>query len=310
MRDIPVTETEPDHGISSLAMFLLIASPIFMASNMIVARFMAGEFPPFAMAFWRWAICFLIMLPFVGKYLWQHRAIIWAEKLQLAILGAMGMGVCGAFVYIGGQTTTATNIGLVYASSPLMIIAISAAFFDEKQRPIQIIGIILGAIGLVTIVAKGDFNVLLNLNFTSGDLWILAASTGWAIYSLYLKFHPSKLATTPRLAAIILFGVMVLFPFTIWEGMTFATPEITQKNILAILFLALFPALAAYLAYSKLQTLVTASIAGLTLYLTPISNSIMAWIILGEGFQTFHWIGSVFILLGLWMTTMKKKKKQ
>lgn len=304
------TAIDADSGISGLALFLLIASPVFMASNMLVARFMAGEFPPHALAFWRWSLALTLLLPFVGKYLWQHRHIIWQEKFHLTILGALGMYVCGAFVYMGGETTTATNIGLIYASSPLMITAISMFFFGEKQAPIQLVGSLIGLMGLLFIVSKGDVEILLELNFTKGDLWIFAASLGWALYSIYLKFHPSKLATTPRLAAIIMFGVMILLPFTIWEGMTYGTPDITPKNLGAVLFLALFPALLAYLAYSKLQTLVSASVAGLTLYLAPLSNSVMAWLILGESFENYHWTGALFIFLGTWLATGKKKSKR
>ncbi len=37
------------------------------------------------------------------------------------MLGILGMGICGAFVYVGADTTSATNIGLIYATAPIMI---------------------------------------------------------------------------------------------------------------------------------------------------------------------------------------------
>lgn len=304
------SSTQKDTGISSLALTLLLIAPICMASNMLVARFMAGEFPPIAMAFWRWAISFLILSIICGKPLWQKRAVLWEERYHLAILGALGMGVCGVFVYIGAETTTATNIGLIYASSPLMITAITALFFGERQTTTQTFGVLLGFGGLVFIVCKGQLSILLSLSFTQGDIWIFGSAAGWSAYSIYLKFHPSKLGTTERLTAITLFGSMILLPFTIWEAYSFGSPELNQTNITAILFLALVPAIAAYLAYSKLQTLVTASIAGLVLFISPVANSIMAWAFLGESFVDYHWIGSLLILPGLWLATRKKKTKR
>ena len=45
---------------------------------------------------------------------------------DLIVLGGLGMWVCGAFVYQGGRSTSAANIGLLYALAPVMIAAASA----------------------------------------------------------------------------------------------------------------------------------------------------------------------------------------
>ena len=63
---------------------------------------------------------------------------------------------------------------------------ISAIFFQEKINFLKIIGLISCLIGVFAIIIKGDLNLLINLNFTIGDLWMLAAAIGWAVYSTYL----------------------------------------------------------------------------------------------------------------------------
>ena len=52
-----------------------------------------------------------------------------SEWLSLAILGGLGMGLCGAPIYLAGTLTTATNIGLIYAVCPLIILMLSAYVF-------------------------------------------------------------------------------------------------------------------------------------------------------------------------------------
>ena len=48
----------------------------------------------------------------------------------------MGCGVCGAFPFLAGETTTVTNMGIIYTSSPIFIILISSIFFNEKINAI------------------------------------------------------------------------------------------------------------------------------------------------------------------------------
>ena len=75
-------------------------------------------------------------------------------------LGAMGCGVCGAFPFLAGQTTTVTNMGIIYTSSPIFIILISSIFFGEKINFIKIIGLISCLIGVIAIIIKGDLNLV------------------------------------------------------------------------------------------------------------------------------------------------------
>ena len=51
-------------NLALIPILLLFIQPIFMASNLVVARG-GGEFvPPISLAFWRWAVVFIMLLPF------------------------------------------------------------------------------------------------------------------------------------------------------------------------------------------------------------------------------------------------------
>ena len=145
-----------------------------MASNLIVARGGVEFVPPISLAFWRWTLVFLILLPFTYLSLKNKSQIIRTEFKKLFFLGSMGCGVCGAFPFLAGETTTVINMGIIYTSSPVFIILISYFFFSEKINKKKIIGLIACLVGVFTIIIKGDFNLLLDLRFTIGDLWMLA----------------------------------------------------------------------------------------------------------------------------------------
>src|SRR3546814_17212068 len=99
---------------------------------MLVARATHDLFPPVALAFWRWTATLALLLPFTAAALWRHRYDVLREWRDILVLGALGMGVCGAFVYIAADTTSATNIGLIYAASPILIVALARVFYGER----------------------------------------------------------------------------------------------------------------------------------------------------------------------------------
>ena len=114
------------------AFSLLFIQPIFMASNLVVARGGVEYVPPISLAFWRWSLVFLILLPFTFVSLKKNFEIMKKEYKKLFFLGATGCGVCGAFPFLAGQTTTVTNMGIIYTSSPIFIILISGIFLVKK----------------------------------------------------------------------------------------------------------------------------------------------------------------------------------
>jgi drug/metabolite transporter (DMT)-like permease len=151
----------------------------------------------------------------------KNYKIIQKEYKKLFFLGAMGCGVCGAFPFLAGQTTTVANMGIIYTSSPIFIILISALFFKEKITLTKVIGLVACLIGVFAIIIKGDLELLINLKFTIGDLWMLAAAIGWALYSIYLFYWKTELEIFQRFTLVAFFGAVSLFPFYIGEEIYF-----------------------------------------------------------------------------------------
>ena len=133
----------------------------------------------------------------------------------------MGCGVCGAFPFIAGMSTTMANMGIIYTSSPVFIIILSVMFFKDKINSSRILGLVLCLIGVLAIISKGNLDLLINFKFTSGDLWMIGAAMGWAIYSIYLLNWKSKFSLMARFTLIAMFGAISLFPFYILEEIFF-----------------------------------------------------------------------------------------
>ena len=299
----------PNQKNNFLAFSLLFIQPIFMASNLIVARGGVEHVPPISLAFWRWTVVVLILLPFTFSFLIKNSKIIKKEFKKLFFLGAMGCGVCGAFPFLAGETTTVTNMGIIYTSSPIFIILISAIFFNEKVNLIKIIGLVSCLLGVFAIIIKGDFNLLLNLNFTIGDLWMLAAAIGWALYSTYLFYWKSKLPIFQRFTLVAFFGAISLFPFYIIEEVAVQRTLFNSQFFLWVLFAAISPGIIAFTLYTQAQKSLGASLTGFTLYVFTIYAAIYGFIFFDEKLESFHYLGTVLVFFGVYLAKKNYETK-
>jgi drug/metabolite transporter (DMT)-like permease len=287
-----------------LARILLFITPALWAVNYIVAKAAIGHIEPHALTLLRWSIAFLLMLPFACRELTDKWSIWRNEWKDLVFLGACGMWICGAFVYIGAKTTAAINIALLYSVAPVLIASVSAIWFHEKLRPGQWMGGVLALVGMLFIISKASWATFVHFTFTVGDWWIVAAVVAWTLYSLVLKNRKSCLGVFSRSTAVTLGGVLLLIPLTLIEMTITGFPTTIDLRALSLgLIAAVIPGFAAYQAYSFMQSELGAAKAGIVLYLGPLYGALTGYLFLGEQPQLFHFVGAALILPGVYFAT-------
>ena len=288
-----------------LATMLIFIAPALWSVNYLVARWAPGIIAPHMLALARWALAVLLLGAFCRRELWAKRHLIGAEAGQFIVLGALGMWVCGAFVYIGGRSTQAVNIGLLYAVAPVLIALASALWLREHFGAVQGLGVVLALAGVLHILFKGDWAAVLQVGVNPGDLWIAVAVLGWTAYSLLLRAWPSAFGALARLTLIACGGVVVLIPFTLWEALYWLPSTLSWRSVALVVAAAVLPGAAAYGAYSFMQRVLGAARVGVLLYLGPLYSAAVGWAVLGERVEWFHAVGALLILPGIWLSTRR-----
>jgi drug/metabolite transporter (DMT)-like permease len=156
---------------------------------------------------------------------------------------------------------------------------------------------------VLAIIVRGDPRILLGLEFTAGDLWTLAAASCWAVYSVLMRYRPSRLDPFLRLTAVTLAGVLVLAPLTVAETVLQGAPPLEWRSLAAALIVGLLPGFGAYQAYSWLLREIGAARTSLVLYLTPVYTALLSWLLLGEAIRGFHLAGAALVLGGVWLAS-------
>jgi drug/metabolite transporter (DMT)-like permease len=273
--------------------------------NYVVARTAPGIISPHVLALGRWFLAGLILAFIARQELWRERHTTLKVWPQYLALGTLGMLVCGAWVYWAAETTTAINIALIYAASPVLITLGAVVGLKERFSWKQGLGVLVALVGVLHVVVKGQWASLSQVIWVLGDGLIVIAMVSWAAYALLLKKWTSSLSPTARLAATCLGGSLVLLPFALTEW--FSTPHAEWSLMASILVVtaALFPGVGAYWAYGFCQKTLGASRVAASLYLGPLYGGLVAWLFLGETLGWHHALGAALILPGIYLASQK-----
>ena len=287
------------------ARVLLFVVPALWSTNYWIARLADGLIGPHALALGRWLLAGLLLLPFAWRPLVERRAAWRGEWKQLVVLGTLGMYICGAWVYIAGQTTSSANIAIIYSITPVAIAAAGAWLLHEPLKAAQKWGIGLALAGTLFVIARGDPAVLLGMRLGAGDLWIVAAAASWTAYSVLLRKWPSALGPLERLVAIIGGGLVLLVPGAVVEALATPQPPLGVAAVGLVVLAALAPGVLSYAAYAFLQREFGAARTALMLYLAPVYGAVGAWFVLGERPGWHHAVGAALILSSIWLATRR-----
>ena len=277
---------------------LLTLAMLFWAGNFVLSKAVVVDVRPVTLAFGRWGLAFLLVLPFAFRHLRRdapHLRQSWKVLLPISLLG---ITCFNTFIYVGLQTTTAINSLLLQSFFPVVVPVLAFLFFREKLSLRAVVGILVSLIGTLWLVAQGDPNRLLRATFNPGDAWVFAAVVLYAGYALLLRFRPA-VHPLSFLAVTFGLGLLMLLPFLVRELIAHPLPAMTVELGLAFLYLAVFPSLVAYLFFNEAVRQIGATTAGLFSHLVPTFGSLMAIFFLGERFHGYHAVGIALILSGI-----------
>lgn len=280
---------------------LMLLTILFWAGNAIIGRVSVGEVPPFALAFWRWMLALVVLLPFgLGRVL-QQRQRVRGQLGVLTVLAVTSVSAYNTLLYLALQTTTAINAILVAASMPIIIVVLSWLWLGERIGAMRMAGVLVSLVGVLTVIARGRPELLTALELQGGDLWMLVAVLSWAIYSVLLRRHPTGLDPLALLTVLVALGLPFILPFYLWEMAQGAVWHPSAKTLAIIGYVGIFPSVLAYYFWNEGVAALGANMAGQYTYLMPVFTAILAVIFLGEAFRWFHAAGLALIFFGIWL---------
>ena len=283
--------------------FLLTLAPLLWAGNAVVGRLAAPLVPPLTLNFLRWALAFVLLLPFAWRLL-RADGPLWPRFGRFAVLGLLGVGCYNALQYLAVKTSTPINVTLVGSSLPAFLLGLGALFFGQRITRRQVLGALLSIAGVLVVLSQGQLAHLAQVHFVAGDIYMLLATAAWALYS-WLLTRPGDPAEIRGDWASFLMAQLV--PGLLWSGLFAATETAlgTQPIVwglplaAALAYIAIGPAILAYRSWGVGVQRVGPNIAGFFSNLTPLFAALFSAAFLGEPPRAYHALAFVLIVAGI-----------
>ena len=302
----PTLRASAGNWIANQPYLLLCITALCWAGNAIVGRLAAGHIPPVTLAFLRWSLAFLFVLPFARKHLVRDWATIRGHLGILIVLSITGIGAFTTLQYWSLEYTQALNTLLLQTAGPLVVAVWSLILLGVRLTLAQACGVLLSLAGVLVILLHGDLTTRSNIEFNKGDLIFTVALIIFGLYSVLSPKRPGIHALS-FLGFTFGCGAACLIPLFIWE--LFARPlmQIDTANLLTLFYVALFPSTVAYLCFNRGVQLIGANRAAPFFHVVPVFGTVMSIIFLGERPQAFHFIGFALVLSGVFVASRKPK---
>jgi drug/metabolite transporter (DMT)-like permease len=283
---------------------LLSIAAACWAGNAIVGRLAAGHIPPVTLAFLRWGIGFLIILPMAWKHLKRDWPAIRAQIGLMVFLSVIGIAGFNAMQYWALEHTQALNTLLLQSTGPLFVACWSLVLFGIRLTLAQAAGIVVSLTGVLVILLHGDLATIATIDFNRGDIIFLVALLIFGLYSVMSLKRPAihDLSFTAFTFAC---GAAALVPPLIFELCWRPVMQLNVPNLLSVIYVAVFPSTIAYLCYNRSVHLIGANRAAPFFHAVPVFGAAMAIVFLGERPQIFHFIGFALVLTGIFAASRK-----
>jgi drug/metabolite transporter (DMT)-like permease len=287
---------------------LLSITALCWAGNAIVGRLAAGHIPPVTLAFLRWWLAFLLVLPMAWKHLKQDWNTIRANLGTMIFLSFTGIAAFNTLQYWSLEHTQALNTLLLQSAGPLFVASWSLALLGVRLTPAQAIGILVSLTGVLVILLHGDLTAIAAIDFNKGDLIFTVALLIFGLYSVMSLKRPA-MHDLSFVAFTFGCGSACLIPLLILELVWRPVMQINVNNLLSLFYVAVFPSTIAYLCFNRGVQLIGANRAAPFFHVVPVFGSMMAIVFLGERPQAFHVIGFALVLTGVFVASRKPSPK-
>jgi drug/metabolite transporter (DMT)-like permease len=288
---------------------LALLTTIIWSGNYVVARGISHQLPAVSLAFYRWALASVCIMPFAIKKFNQQKQIILARKSYIFWTALTGVTIFNTFIYLGGHYTSAINLALIgTTSAPIFITFLSAIFLKEIPGVYRITGMVTCFIGILFLLSQGSLHKLANFHFGKGDVLVLISAFAFSIYSILVKKRPAAISPIVFLFTIFTLGTVCLFPFYMYETIHAAAAVSWNSNmILTIFYLGIGNSIIGFFGWNAAIEKLGATATALFANLIPVFSTIEAVIFLGEDFSVTHVISGLLVIAGVVIANISVK---
>ena len=168
---------------SLLANVAACCAALFAGTSVAVTRFAVGEIDPVSLAFYRYTIAMVCLLP-VLPFVWPKARVPVADIVIIAVIGVLFFGFFPWAFSAALQYTTAARGAIGVATIPIQTLIVAAIFGRERLTRRKLLSVALGFAGIAIVFGPEAYRGEVSQHWLGDGLMLLGGSSA-AIYSVF-----------------------------------------------------------------------------------------------------------------------------
>jgi drug/metabolite transporter (DMT)-like permease len=287
-------------------MFVNLATMCW-ATNAVLGRWLRDDIGPLMLTALRFtaASAFFGMLLRTRPPAERHYGKDWWWILGMGLAGVVGFS---PLLYLGLRYSTAVNCSLIQGFAPLITALIAGLIIHEPVTRRQLVGAVLGLIGVAGLLSQGSLKFLLGLQFNGGDLILVASAVVWAFYSVFGRRVMRNRSPVAATALSNFLGLPLIVAAALFE-LQHVSVNLRVETIAAIVHICVVPTIIGYWSWNRAVGILGAGGAMVFYNTLPLYGVILGAIVLNESVGLIHIIfGGLILVGGLWATLGKQTR--
>ncbi|MEI8409993.1 MULTISPECIES: EamA family transporter [unclassified Kribbella] len=217
------------------------------------------------------------------------------------ILGTLNIGAFNALLFVGAYRLPGGVAATVGAIQPLFVALLSTGLLRERLSLRTVLAAIAGVFGVGQLVLRADARL---------DTWgVVAALAGAVVMALGVVLSKRWTSPAPLLATTgwqLVAGGLVLLPVAyLTEG---APPAMTVQNIIGYAYLTILGSAVAYALWFRGIRGLSPTDVTFLLLLSPVTATILGWLVLDQRLTTAQAIGGLVVLAALVSSQLRRRR--
>ncbi|TCC91987.1 permease [Pedobacter frigiditerrae] len=297
--------TKPDFKLIGA----LLAVAIVWGTTYLGIRVAVHTIPPWFVTAMRQTIASLILLVFLLKQN-QLKWIGWPALRRQILLSSLMIIIANGLTTVAEQSIPSGLTSLLNALNPIVVFIGCVIIGLQKLTLKGVVGVVIGFLGVAFIFRDG-LSDLLDPNYKTGIIFLAIAIMGWAIGTIYTKKYTQQTSNIfLDLFYQFVFSAVVqlIFAFIFSEKIEPSTWSL--ESLLAVVYLGVFGSIIGYFCYNYSLKKVSATKVSILSYFNTIIAIFLGWLILDEVITYDLLIATALIILGVFITNYKGKRKE
>jgi drug/metabolite transporter (DMT)-like permease len=284
----------------------LVAVPAIWGGTFVGGKYVVAVLSPLMGSFARYVIACVALLVAAFALEGGLPKLTKQQWFGTFVLGLLGVFSYNLFFMGALERLPASRAALIIALNPVITISISALVLGERLSIVRWLGVAVALCGVWIVVSHGEIANLAGAGVGAGELFMLAAVTSWALYTVIGRQVLQGLSPLAATNYAALWGTAMLGAMAAPHFGDVSAAQFDWKLIVSLLYLGILGTAVAFVWYYTSIKRLGASVTAIFTNLVPVFGVAISVLVLGESLLVSMLIGGAVAIAGVMMVSLLK----